>query len=65
MQRSARMLRAGQDCREYHLDAELLHEFRQGGAEGVAYDSIVAAGPNACVLHYRADKAPCAAVIWC
>ncbi|WP_455554621.1 aminopeptidase P N-terminal domain-containing protein [Comamonas sp.] len=58
MQRSARMLRAGEDCREYHLDAELLHEFRQGGAEGVAYDSIVAAGPNACVLHYRADKAP-------
>lgn len=58
MQRSARMLRADEDCREYHLDAELLHEFRQGGAEGVAYDSIVAAGPNACVLHYRADKAP-------
>ena len=58
MQRAARMLRAGEDCREYHLDAELLHEFRQGGAEGVAYDSIVAAGPNACVLHYRADKAP-------
>ncbi len=58
MQRSARMVRAGEDCREYHLDAELLHEFRQGGAEGVAYDSIVAAGPNACVLHYRADKAP-------
>ena len=58
MQRSARMLRAGEDCREYHLDAELLHEFRQSGANGVAYDSIVAAGPNACVLHYRADKAP-------
>ena len=58
MQRSARMLRDGEDCREYHLDAELLHEFRQGGAEGVAYDSIVAAGSNACVLHYRADKAP-------
>ena len=58
MQRAARMLRAGEDCREYLLDAELLHEFRQGGAEGVAYDSIVAAGPNACVLHYRADKAP-------
>ncbi|MBQ0131249.1 MAG: Xaa-Pro dipeptidase, partial [Comamonas sp.] len=58
MQRSARMLRAGEDCREYHLDAELLHESRQGGAEGVAYDSIVAAGANACVLHYRADKAP-------
>lgn len=58
MQRSARMLREGADCREYHLDAELLHEFRQSGADGVAYDSIVAAGTNACVLHYRADKAP-------
>ena len=58
MQRSARMLRAGEDTREYHLDAELLHEFRQSGAQYTAYDSIVAAGPNACVLHYRADKAP-------
>lgn len=58
MQRSARMLRMGQDVYEYHLDAELLHEFRQSGASGVAYESIVAAGPNACVLHYRADKAP-------
>lgn len=58
MQRCARMLRMGQDVREYHLDAELLHEFRQSGAQGVAYDSIVAAGSNACVLHYRADTAP-------
>ena len=58
MQRSARMLRAGQEVREYHLDAELLHEFRQHGAQTVAYGSIVAAGANACVLHYRADAAP-------
>ncbi len=58
MQRSARMLRSGEDVREYHLDAELLHEFRQSGAQYTAYDSIVAAGANACVLHYRADKAP-------
>ncbi len=58
MQRSARMLRAGEDVREYHLDAELLHEFRQHGAQTVAYGSIVAAGANACVLHYRADAAP-------
>ncbi|WP_280189995.1 aminopeptidase P N-terminal domain-containing protein [Delftia sp. PS-11] len=58
MQRSARMLRAGQEVREYHLDAELLHEFRQQGAQYVAYGSIVAAGANACVLHYQADKAP-------
>jgi Xaa-Pro aminopeptidase len=58
MQTSARMLRAGQDVREYHLDAELLHEFRQHGSQFPAYTSIVAAGANACVLHYRADAAP-------
>ncbi len=58
MQRSARMLAAGEDLREFHLEAELLHEFRQSGAEAPAYGSIVAAGANACVLHYRADRAP-------
>ncbi|NDF45608.1 MAG: M24 family metallopeptidase [Betaproteobacteria bacterium] len=58
MQTSARMLRAGQDVREYHLDAELLYEFRQYGSQFPAYTSIVAAGANACVLHYRADAAP-------
>ncbi|WP_423837660.1 aminopeptidase P N-terminal domain-containing protein [Variovorax terrae] len=58
MQLSARMLREGQDVREYHLDAELLHEFRRLGSQYVAYGSIVAAGANACVLHYRADAAP-------
>lgn len=44
--------------REYHLEAELLHAFRAGGAQSPAYGSIVAAGANACVLHYRADRAP-------
>ena len=58
MRRSAAMLRAGEDVREYHLDAELLHEFRQHGSQFPAYTSIVAAGANACVLHYRADVAP-------
>jgi len=58
MQLSARMLREGQDVREYHLDAELLHEFRRHGSQYPAYGSIVAAGANACVLHYRADTAP-------
>ncbi|RYF66959.1 MAG: M24 family metallopeptidase, partial [Comamonadaceae bacterium] len=58
MQCSARMLRAGEDVREYHLDAELLHAFRRQGSQAVAYNSIVAAGANACVLHYRADAAP-------
>ena len=58
MQRCAAMLRAGEQVREYHLDAELLHEFRQHGSQYPAYGSIVAAGANACVLHYRADAAP-------
>jgi Xaa-Pro aminopeptidase len=55
MQRCAHMLRADQEVREYHLDAELLHEFRRHGSQYPAYGSIVAAGANACVLHYRAD----------
>ena len=55
MKRSFRMLRDGRDTREYHLEAELLHEFREAGAQAPAYTSIVAAGANACVLHYRAD----------
>ena len=42
MKTSARMLRAGQDVREYHLDSELLHEFRNGGSQYPAYSSIVA-----------------------
>ena len=58
MRLSARMLREGQEVREYHLDAELLHEFRRHGSQYPAYGSIVAAGANACVLHYRADAAP-------
>lgn len=39
---------------EYELEAELLHEFRRHGAHGPAYPSIVASGPNACVLHHVA-----------
>ncbi|MCG2594685.1 aminopeptidase P N-terminal domain-containing protein [Ramlibacter sp. XY19] len=58
MKACARMLREGKDVREYHLDAELLHDFRLGGSQYPAYTSIVAAGANACVLHYRADVAP-------
>ncbi len=38
---------------EYQVEAELLHEFLREGAQAVAYPSIVASGPNACVLHYR------------
>ena len=62
MQTSSAMLRSGVNSaagslREYHLEAELLHEFRRHGSEFPAYTSIVAAGANACVLHYRAGNA--------
>ena len=53
-------IRAMQICKpgifEYQLEAELLHEFRNSGAQSVAYNSIVAAGANSCILHYRAGS---------
>ncbi|HEX5049872.1 MAG TPA: M24 family metallopeptidase, partial [Gammaproteobacteria bacterium] len=52
--------RAMRACRpgmvEYELEAEFLHEFRRHGAD-CSYPPIVAAGANACVLHYRANNA--------
>ena len=47
----------GGTVREYEIEAELLHEFRRRGAQSPAYPSIVAAGANACVLHYAAGNA--------
>jgi len=47
------MARARPGQHEYQVEAELAHEFLQHGAQAVAYASIVASGPNACVLHYR------------
>ena len=49
----AAMRAASPGVYEYTLEAELLSAFRRGGAERVAYDSIVGSGPNATVLHYR------------
>ncbi|HMC14983.1 MAG TPA: aminopeptidase P N-terminal domain-containing protein [Albitalea sp.] len=43
---------------EYEIEAELLHEFRRHGAQSPAYGSIVAAGENACVLHYAPADTP-------
>jgi Xaa-Pro aminopeptidase len=43
------------NMREYQIEAELLYEFRKNGAQAPAYASIVAAGANACVLHYSAN----------
>ena len=47
------MARARPGWHEYEVEAELAHEFLRQGAQAVAYPSIVASGPNACVLHYR------------
>lgn len=42
---------------EYHLEAELDYEFRKAGSKMPAYGSIIAAGKNACILHYRENDA--------
>lgn len=53
--------RAMQACRpglhEYEIEAELLYEFRRGGAEFPAYPPIVGGGANGCILHYTENSA--------
>lgn len=41
---------------EYEIEAVLLETFRGQGSERPAYGSIVGSGPNATVLHYRANN---------
>lgn len=41
---------------EYEIEAELLYRFRRHGTVP-SYEPIVGAGANACVLHYRANRA--------
>jgi Xaa-Pro aminopeptidase len=52
------MLAASAGRYEYHLEAELLHEFMMSGSRAPAYNSIVAAGANACILHYINNNQP-------
>ena len=54
--------RAMRACRpgmyEYELEAEYLYEFTRSGCRAPAYNSIIAGGANACILHYTEnDKA--------
>lgn len=44
---------------EYEIEAEIIHEFLINRATGPAYHSIVAGGPNACVLHYVDNNQEC------
>lgn len=41
---------------EYEIEAEFDYYFRKNGASGHAYDPIVAAGKNACTLHYSKNR---------
>ncbi len=43
------------DMPEYALEAELLHAFRRHGGEP-SFQSIVAGGKNACILHYTENR---------
>jgi Xaa-Pro aminopeptidase len=52
--RAMRSTRPG--SHEYQVEAELMHEFLRHGAMSPAYGSIVASGPNACVLHYHENN---------
>jgi Xaa-Pro aminopeptidase len=43
--------------REYQVQAEIEYAFRRRGGSGPGYGTIVAAGPNATILHHRAGTA--------
>ena len=44
---------------EYEIEAEITHEFIRNGANGHAYEPIVASGINSCVLHYTQNNQVC------
>jgi Xaa-Pro aminopeptidase len=43
--------------REYQVQSEIEYAFRRRGGSGPGYGTIVAAGANSCILHYRAGDA--------
>jgi Xaa-Pro aminopeptidase len=49
------------DMFEYQVEASITHDFIYHGANGHAYHPIVAAGKNACVLHYNSNSDRCKA----
>jgi Xaa-Pro aminopeptidase len=52
--RAMQFVEAGKN--EYHLEAEIHHEFAMQGAKYPAYGTIVGAGDNACILHYTENN---------
>ncbi|MEM1000332.1 MAG: aminopeptidase P N-terminal domain-containing protein [Bacteroidota bacterium] len=57
--RVAQVIRPG--VWEYEIEAEITHEFIRNRAAGPAFPSIVASGPNTCVLHYVRNHRQCGA----
>ncbi len=45
--------------KEFEIQAEMEHEFMMNGANGSAYQPIVASGENSCVLHYIENDKMC------
>jgi Xaa-Pro aminopeptidase len=43
---------------EYEVEAEIIYTFIRRGANGHAYNPIIASGANACVLHYNDNCRP-------
>ena len=52
--RAMQFVEAGKN--EYHLEAEIHHEFAMQGAKYPAYSTIVGSGDNACILHYTENN---------
>lgn len=44
---------------EYEIEAEIIYEFTKNRSNGHAYTPIIAAGKNACVLHYTDNNKKC------
>ena len=44
---------------EYEIEAEITHQFIKSGANGHAYEPIVASGANSCILHYVKNNQRC------
>ncbi len=44
---------------EFEIEAEIFHEFITNRSRGPAYSSVIASGPNSCVLHYITNDRQC------
>ncbi|MBT7827551.1 MAG: M24 family metallopeptidase [Bacteroidetes bacterium] len=56
-QRIIKFVKVG--VKEYEIQAEIDHEFTISGANGHAYDPIIASGKNALCLHYTENNDSC------